>query len=64
MDGLSVGPGDLVRMKKAHWDNPFAGIIGIITGVIIPNKQFYVHWFADQQVYPSVMWTQVEAVNG
>ena len=45
--GLDLIMGDLVAIRKHH---AYGGTIGVITKVVIPRKQFWVHWLSNERL--------------
>jgi hypothetical protein len=60
-DGWDLNVGDLVAIRKTQW---LGGTIGVITQIIVPRKQFFVHWLTVENVGTMCTYRLIEPIGG
>ena len=60
-DGCDLDVGDLVAIRK---EQSLGGTIGVITQIIVPRKQFFIHWLTDEYLGTMCMYTYIEPIGG
>ena len=45
--GWDLNVGDLVVIRKTQW---LGGTIGTVIKVVVPRKQFWVHWLSNEDI--------------
>ena len=58
--GLDLIVGDLVAIRKHH---TYGGTIGVITKVVVPRKQFWVHWLSNERLSTLCTYRLIEPVK-
>ena len=60
-DGWDLDVGDLVAVRKGQ---RLGGTIGVITQIIVPREQFFVHWLTDEYLGTMCMYTYIKPLGG
>lgn len=59
--GWDLNVGDLVAIRKTQW---LGGTIGVITKIVVPRKQFWVHWLSSERISTLCTYRLIEPVGG
>jgi hypothetical protein len=60
-DGWDLDVGDLVAVRKGQ---RLGGTMGVITRIIVPRRQFWVHWLTDEYLGTMCTFRSIEPVGG
>lgn len=60
-DGWDLNVGDLVAVRKGQ---RLGGTMGVITRIIVPRRQFFVHWLTDEYLGTMCTFRLIEPVRG
>ena len=60
-EGWDLNVGDLVAIRK---EQSLGGTIGVITQIIVPRKQFFIHWLTDKYLSTMCMYTYIKPIGG
>ena len=59
--GWDLDIGDLVVIRKEHM---YGGTIGTVIKVVVPRKQFWVHWLSNERISTLCTYRLIEPVGG
>ena len=60
-EGWDLNVGDLVAVRKGQ---RLGGTMGVITQIIVPRRQFFVHWLTDEYLGTMCTFRLIEPVGG